>query len=288
MAEEDSNIAKPGGTSAGSDNSKESIPPTAEASASSAPEPQENLFWSLILNIAIPSAILILLPERLGANGPKIALLLGLAFPISYGIYHFIRAKKVSFFAVLGFAAVLLTGGLELFEAPAFWFAIKEAAVPLIMALAILFSLKIGKPLVEVMLLSPRIIDRPLVDARLKEKGTEKEFHKLLVGATWWLAAAMVLSSILNFVLARIIINSPPNTPERVKELGQMNLWTWPVITIPVTAVMLWAMLRSLNGMSKLTGMELDDIFHPDIRAKADAAEAKREEKKRAREDAQG
>ncbi len=240
---------------------------------------QENFLVSLLINVIAPTLIMTQLakPDRLGPGG---ALLVGLAFPIAYGIWYFIKSRHTSFIAIFGFLAVLLTGGLELIGAAPIWFAIKEAAVPLLIGGAVLLSLKTKNPLVNTLLLNPQLIDRDRIDQKLTERGKEADFHKLLINGTWWVAASFLLSAVLNFVLARIIIKSPAGTTARVEELGAMQGWSWPVITIPVTIMLMVALWQILHGIQKLTGLELDDLFHPEARGEKPAAPDEGEQEK--------
>ncbi|TAL42022.1 MAG: MFS transporter, partial [Salinibacterium sp.] len=46
-------------------------------------------------------------------------------------------------------------------------------------------------------------------------------------------------------------------------ELAKMNLLSWPVIALPSTAIMMFALWKLLGGITRLTGMPLEEIFHP-------------------------
>ena len=104
------------------------------------PAKRENLLYNLLFNIAIPSLLLAQAskPDRLG---PVVGLIVALAFPLGYGIWDFAQRKQANFISILGFANVLLTGGLGLMEADLRWFAIKEAAVPTMIGLAVWASM---------------------------------------------------------------------------------------------------------------------------------------------------
>ena len=86
------------------------------------PAKRENLLYNLLFNIAIPSILLAQAskPDRLG---PVVGLIVALAFPLGYGVWDFVQRKQANFISILGFANVLLTGGLGLMEADLRWFA---------------------------------------------------------------------------------------------------------------------------------------------------------------------
>ena len=60
----------------------------------------ENPFINLILNIVLPSFILIKLSGAEYLGSVK-SLILALSFPILYGIYGLIKNKKVNFFSII-------------------------------------------------------------------------------------------------------------------------------------------------------------------------------------------
>src|SRR5687768_7595101 len=112
------------------------------------PDERENPLVNILFNIVLPAVILAKLssPERLG---PVNGLLLGLAFPLGYGIWDFARKRKANVFSVLGFVSILLTGSFGLMQLDGIWFAVKEAAIPLLIGLATVVSLKTRYPLVR-------------------------------------------------------------------------------------------------------------------------------------------
>ena len=97
----------------------------------------------LLVSIVLPSAILMKFSgdEHLGAVG---ALVLALAFPIGWGLYELIRFRVKNFIAALGLISVLLTGGIGLLQLDTEWLAIKEAAIPAILGIAVIISAQIG------------------------------------------------------------------------------------------------------------------------------------------------
>ncbi|MFA6288952.1 MAG: VC0807 family protein [Opitutaceae bacterium] len=224
-----------------------------------APKP-ENLFLNLIFNIAVPSFVLSKLstPERLG---PVWGLIVALAFPLGYGVWDYAKRKHTNFISIIGLASVLLTGGLGLMHVSGFWFAVKEAAVPAIIGLAVLVSLKTKTPLVRAMLYNEQVIDVVRVDKALAARNNRPAFDRLLVQASLLLVASFLISAALNFGLARYLLKSPTGTPEFNAELGKMNLLSWPVIVLPSMVMMMFALWKLLHGIKVLTGLGMEEIF---------------------------
>lgn len=240
---------------------------TTPASPSRPARKPENIWLNLICNVVLPGLIMSKLsaPERLG---PVWALVLGVSLPLGYGIYDLIARKKWNLFSGVGLVSVGLTGGLGLAHASAMAFAIKEATVPAVFALAVLATLKTRQPLVREMIFNDSVIDVPKVEAALAAHGTRAAFEQLLKTCTWLLAGSFVLSAVLNFVLARIILTATPGTTEFTAQLGKMNWWSWPVIMVPSMAIMFVALMKLLRGVHRLTGLDLEAILHPNHQKK--------------------
>ncbi|HEX2100980.1 MAG TPA: VC0807 family protein, partial [Candidatus Synoicihabitans sp.] len=146
------------------------------------------------------------------------------------------------------------------------WFAVKEAAVPAVIGFAVWASMSSKRPLVRQFLFNEQMIDVARVEAALDAQRNRPAFETLLREATYWLIASFLLSAALNFALARWMLVSPPGTPEFNAELGKMNALSWPVIVIPTMIISVAAIWRLLSGVSRLTGMKLEEMFHPETK----------------------
>lgn len=221
----------------------------------------ENIFLNLAFNIVVPGLIL----SRLSAAdqlGPVGALIVGIAFPLGYGLYDLVARRKWNFFSIVGLFSVGLTGSFALMQLDGFWFAVKEASVPAMFGIAVLATLRTERPLVRALILNESVIDVPRLDAELSNRGTRPEFDRLLRNATWGMSAGFALSAVLNFVLARVILKSPTGTPEFTAELGRMTWLSWPVIALPSMLLTMFILWRLLGGIHHLTGLQMDDLLH--------------------------
>lgn len=220
----------------------------------------QNAFLNLLVNIAFPAIILNKFsdPSKLG---PVVALLIALSLPVLYGAWEFFTTRHHNFISILGFASILLTGGLGLFQVDGLWFAVKEAAIPGLIALVTLVSLKTSKPLVKMVLYNDRIINVDAVEAALDSRGSREGFSKLMFNTTLVLAGSFIVSSILNFALAMWILKSPAGTPQFNEELGRMTALSYPVIVLPSLLVMMVAVWMLIRGLKHLTGLEMEQIL---------------------------
>ncbi len=234
-----------------------------------APAPKrENLILNLIFNIALPTAVLTWLSGE-KTLGVVWGLVVALAFPLGYGLYDFAQRRSANFISIIGFTSVLLTGGLGLMKVGPMGFAIKEAALPLIIGVFVLISQSTKRPLVKTILLNDQILDLPRVDAALAERGNRSGLDLLLKRASYALAGSFVISSALNFGLARYVLKSPPATEAFNAELARMQVLNWPVIALPTMAILMVILWKLIGGIGKLTGLTTDEIFRSKETGKA-------------------
>jgi hypothetical protein len=228
---------------------------------STPPPKRENVLVNLICNIALPTLIL----SKFSGDrtlGPVGGLVVALAFPLGYGIHDFIQRRRTNFVSLIGFASVLLSGGLGLMKVGGLGFAIKDAAVPSLIGLGVLASLRSKTPIVREIFFNEQIIDVARVDTALETRGQRPAFERLLVQVSFWLAGAFIVSAVLNFFLARHLLVSPAGTTEFNAELGKMHWASMLVISVPFMVVTMVVFWRLLVGLQQLTGLTTDEIFH--------------------------
>lgn len=238
------------------------------------PEHKPRPFVDLLVSIIIPSVILMKFSgdEHLGSVN---ALLLGLAFPLGWGLFELIRYQKKNFIAVLGMVSVGLTGGIGLLEIDAQWLAVKEAAVPAIIGLAVLISTKTKYPLIRTLLYNPKVLDVDKIHEVLKKNNHEKEFDKRLLNATYFFSLTFLFSSIMNYVLARWIVTSPSGTQAFNEELGRMTLLSYPMIAIPSTVMMMFIFYYLWRTIRRLTGFTLEEVVAPHLQVEQEQSDDK-------------
>lgn len=219
----------------------------------------ENIWLSLAANIAIPALILSKGAEWFPQLSPAIRLVIALAFPCVYFFYDYIRRREANWISVLGFAGTLLTGGIGLMRLSPFWVAIKEAAVPALIAVALIFSRKAG----DKILFSEKIFDVPAIHAACALRGTRRDLETTLRRASWLLVASFVLSAALNFLLARWIVVTDPaeNLDLFNAELGKMLSLSWPVIVVPCMIFISAALVILIRGLRRATGLPPERLF---------------------------
>ena len=215
----------------------------------------------LVVTLLIPSLILMKLsgPEHLGTAN---ALLTALAFPLGWGVWEYLRARKLNFFAALGFVSVLLTGGIGLLQLDPKWLAVKEAAIPALIGMAVLVSLRTRYPLIKTLLYNPAILDVDRVQAALVARGSEADFERRMSNATLMLSATFFFSAAMNYFLATWIVTSPAGSAAFNQELGQLTLLSYPVIALPSTVMMMLILYYLARVIRQLTGLRLTEVLN--------------------------
>ncbi len=227
---------------------------------SATPQHKPRPVVDLLVSILLPSIILMKFSGEADLGASK-ALILALALPLCWGLFELIQYRKFNFIALLGVVSVLLTGGIGLLKLDPQWLAVKEAAVPGVIGIAVLVSTRTRYPLIRTLLYNEKVINVARVQERLQARGQVEIFNQRLLRATYFLAGTFFFSSVMNYIVAKWIVISPAGTEAFNEELGQMTLVSYPMIAIP-SMIMMMAILfylwRTIHG---LTGLKMEEIM---------------------------
>jgi len=254
------------------------------------PKPaQEHPLANILINVLIPVLALSYLSkdpaiqEMLGKAvkpwhiGPIKALIVALAFPICYGVWFFLKTKKMNFFSGLGLFSVLLTGGLTLFlwnkdgsvkEHAAVLFGLKEASIPFVLGVAIIASHWSKTPLLRTFLYSDSIFDISRIEGKVAELGKEIDYRKVLLNATLLFAASFFVSTLLNFGMAMYFLGDLDHTATNARELynekvAKVTGWGFLVIGVPIMLFLFLTLRKLLKGLHRVTGLEDEQLMMP-------------------------
>ncbi|MCG6202608.1 VC0807 family protein [Psychromonas antarctica] len=214
----------------------------------------------LVVSIVIPSFILMKLSAE-NYLGPVGGLIAALAFPLGWGVFELIKYRKFNFIALLGLLSVLLTGGIGLFELDNKWLAIKEAAIPAVIGIAVLVSTFTPYPLVRALLFNPDVMDVEKIKQRLAEHNSTGVFEKRLMKASYLVVCSFTFSAIMNYILAKWLVTSPAGTPEFNEQLGQLTLYSYPMIALPSMLMLLGIFYYLWITIRDLTGLKLEEVM---------------------------
>lgn len=227
---------------------------------SDAAKPTASPLLELTVTLIIPSLILMKFsgPDALGA---VYGLLVALAFPLAWGARDLLLRRKINVFAALGLISILLTGGIGLLQLDTQWLAIKEAAIPGLIGLAVAISAFTPFPLVRVLLFNPTLMHVERIQQCLAQRGNSAIFEARLKTATWMLAASFFFSSAMNYFLATWIVVSPAGTPAFNEELGRLTLLSYPMIALPSTLMMMAVLYYLARSIRSLAGLKLSEAL---------------------------
>ncbi len=244
--------------------------PERQPDSQSRPQAQkpENPWINILFNILIPVFILNQLTRRLDENGPLIALLVALAFPLGYGIYDYLTRKKKNWLSLLGIVNVGFTGGMGLFQLEGIWFAIKEATFPALIGIAVYVSAFTRNPLMKLMAVDTGALDMQRISLRLMELGKEGAFFAHLRKSTKLMAVSFAISSFLNFVIAiRVFTQIDTALPELERQailneqIADMTWLGFAFIALPLMVFTFAVMWYLIAGIKRLTGLSLEEIM---------------------------
>jgi len=250
---------------------------------------QEHPLANILINVLIPVLVLSYLSkdpaiqEQLGKEakawhiGPLKALVVALALPLGYGVWHFAKTRALNFFSGLGLFSVLLTGGLTLYlwnpdgtvkPNAGLLLGLKEAGIPLVLGIAVFLSRRSATPLLNVFLYNDSVFDIPRIERRVAERDANTGYQRLLDQANALFAGSFFLSSALNLGLAlwffRGFDRSAPDALETYNALvGKLTGWGFAVIGIPLLAILFLTLQRLIKGLHQLTGLKDEELLHP-------------------------
>ena len=251
---------------------------TAAPIASKAATAQENPFADIIINVLVPVLVLSYLSkegDELWHVGPMWAMIVALAIPIGYGLWHYFKYRQMNVFSLVGLFSVVLTGAITIYlwsggasvrKNAALLFGIKEAVQPLVLGSLFLITHKMSKPLFNVFVYNDTIFDLSTIEAAIAERGTETEHKRLLWKATLLFFGSFLVSSVLNLGLAFYFLGDLDPLSADWRELYNSDVakitgWGFVVIGAPILVVggcILWYLV---TGLKRLTGLETEMIL---------------------------
>ena len=219
--------------------------------------PTQSLF-ELAVTIVIPTWIMIKMSsaDKLGAIN---SLIVALLFPFLYGLFKLIQEKKVNFIAVIGIISICLTGGIGVLKINTFWVPIKEAAIPLMIGVAVVVTKKSKFSLGR--LLANGLLNQEIVDQKTSVPKIKQSYNRILENGTLIIASSFLLSTVLNFVLAKLIVTSPSGSEAFTQEIGKLTALSFPVISIPCMIVTVLAFMYMIKKITTLFDLKFDELI---------------------------
>ena len=230
---------------------------------------RENPFFSLLFNILIPIILLNKGHLFLGDNAGILILILALMFPIFYGIFDFIKNKRKNIISAFGTINVLFTGGFALYKLDGIWFAIKEAAFPLLIGVFVFISAYTKKNFFEYLIRYSHLFKWDLIEEKIKAFSSENHLQILFRKSTIMFSISFFISAILNFILALYIfseegtlgISSSEKEILLNKKIADMTWLGFIVIGLPMTLFAFGIFWWFLKKLAKITQIPMEQII---------------------------
>lgn len=235
----------------------------------------ENPLLNIFVNVLLPIVALSQLSKSGDKSwhiGPEYGMAVAVAFPFIYGVVFFFKNKKFNFYSVLGIISVLLTGFITIHvwnedgsikENADLLFAIKEAAIPLMLGAAMLYSHRTKNPLIDVFFLNPDVFDITKIEETAKEKNTYNDYLAFRLKLTWMFASSFLLSSLLNFILAMYLLKDANDKESYNLAVGKVMGYGYLVIGIPLMIIMVGCLIYLMKTISRITGLTKEEFMMP-------------------------
>ena len=232
---------------------------------------KENPFLSLIANIFFPVMILKNGESWLEGYNQYFSLeiqsftfLIALLFPFTYFFFDLYNRKNINFISILGFVNVLLTGGIGIFGEKygltRISFILKEGLMPLIIGTFLIFLSKFKKETFDKMILNEALFD---VEKIKEDQNSEnlKKIETFTTRAGYYFIAGFFISSIIQFILASIIVTDNPGDPSFNEQVSTMTWVSYIAVLGPTIIIVGKGYLNLINGIERITGLKKEDFL---------------------------
>ena len=227
---------------------------------------KENPYVSLFFNLIAPICLLNYGHKWFAQTSPLFFTLLALSFPVGYGLWdYFKHNQRKNMLSIFGSVNVLFTGGFAFFTLEGIWFAVKEAAFPLLIGLWCLATVFTKTSVIHWFVNQSSLFQVSAIQSQLTTEEKKQAYNKILQRSTLYISLCFFFSAVLNFVLAlRIFQKSSLQGIAQQQQLNeQIADMTWIsffVIGLPLTLVsggVLWWLISQLRKLTSLTTEQL-------------------------------
>lgn len=231
-----------------------------------------------LLNVLLSVLAPVIILEKCSAQGDSVwhlgttwAMVVALSLPIACGIYSFATTRKVEMLTVFGLLGTVLTGLVTLYaqtgasealrpDTP-WWYAAKEALIPLLLCGAVLITANRPESLLRAFVYSDSLFDIPSIEQAVDRLGQQHDYRALLRSANLMLAGSLVVSATANFALALFFLLPVLDLPAAQQAeqynyaVGKMTWWGYLIIGIPLMVTLIIVIRRLGSRLSSLTGL---------------------------------
>ena len=237
-----------------------------------------------LLNVLLSVLAPVLVLDHCSVSGPELwqlgttpAMCLALALPLGFGVWTFIQSRKVEPLTLFGLLGTILTGVVTIYantggseairpDTP-WWYAAKEAAIPLLLCGAVMVTARRQDSLLRVLLYSDSLFDIATIEKAVAEKNVRQAYDTLLWRASLFLGLSLVVSAVGNFILSLCFLLPVLDQPAAQQALeynyavGRMTWWGYLVIGVPLLVTLVAVLRHLISRLEVLTGLEKERLM---------------------------
>ena len=124
-----------------------------------------------------------------------------------------------------------------------------------------MFTIRKGNPLIRAFIYNEAIFDIEVIDQNLNKLDRMNDFNKVLDNSSYFIVLAFFFSSIIQFILASIIVTVDPGHINFNDQVGTMTWVSYFVVMIPSLSMFGLAIYRMVKGIKNLTGLDTEKFL---------------------------
>ena len=232
-----------------------------------------------LLNVLLSVLAPVLVLDHCSIPGPEFwqlgttpAMCVALALPLGFGVWTFIQSRRVEPLTLFGLLGTILTGVVTIYantgggeairpDTP-WWYAAKEAVVPLLLCGAVMVTARRQDSLLRVLLYSDSLFDIRTIENQVAATNQQAAYDALLWSSSLFLGLSLVVSAVGNFILSLCFLLPVLDAPSAQQALeynyavGRMTWWGYLVIGIPLLVTLVGVIRHLVARLEALTGLD--------------------------------
>lgn len=237
-----------------------------------------------LLNVLLSVLAPVMVLDHCSASGAEFwqlgttaAMCVALALPLGFGVWTFTQSRKVEPLTLFGLLGTILTGVVTIYantgggeairpDTP-WWYAAKEATIPLLLCGAVMVTARRQDSLLRVLLYSDSLFDIPTIEKQVAENNQQTGYDTLLWRSSLFLGLSLVVSAVGNFILSLYFLLPVLEQPAAQQALeynyavGRMTWWGYLVIGVPLLITLIIVIRHLISRLEILTGLDRDRLM---------------------------
>lgn len=237
-----------------------------------------------LLNVLLSVLAPVMVLDHCSVSGPEFwqlgtapAMCVALALPLGFGVWTFWQSRRVEPLTLFGLLGTVLTGVVTIYantgggeairpDTP-WWYAAKEAAIPLLLCGAVIVTARRQDSLLRLLLYSDSLFDIPTIEKAVAERDRQTAYDALLWRSSLFLGLSLVISAVGNFILSLCFLLPVLDAPAAQQALeynyavSRMTWWGYLVIGVPLLITLVAVIRHLISRLETLTGLDRDRLL---------------------------